>query len=78
MNEKFGQYLTGTVFNSNQQEFVKMVINYVRENGEITRNDLVNSYPFRFMKPAIQLFGDKMPILLDVIAALEKLLPNAA
>ena len=78
VNEKFGQYLTGNVLNANQQEFVKMVINYVRENGEITRNDLVNSYPFRFMKPAIQLFGDKMPLLLDVIAELEKLLPKAA
>ena len=77
VNEKFGQYLTGTVFNSNQQEFVKMVINYVRENGEITRNDLVNSYPFKFLHP-VQLFGDKMPILLNVIAELEKLLPKAA
>ena len=77
VNEKFGQYLTGTVFNSNQQEFVKMVINYVRENGEITRSDLVNSYPFRFLQP-VQLFGDKMPILLNVIAELEKLIPSAA
>ena len=77
VNEKFGQYLTGTVFNSNQQEFVKMVINYVRENGEITRSDLVNSYPFRFLQP-VQLFGDKMPILLNVIAELEKLVPRAA
>ena len=77
VNEKFGQYLTGTVFNSNQQEFVKMVINYVRENGEITRNDLVNSYPFKFLQP-VQLFGDKMPILLNVIAELEKLIPSAA
>ena len=77
VNEKFGRYLTGTVFNSNQQEFVKMVINYVRENGEITRSDLVNSYPFRFLQP-VQLFGDKMPILLNVIAELEKLIPSAA
>ena len=77
VNEKFGQYLTGNVLNSNQQEFVKMVINYVRENGEISRNDLVNSYPFQFMHP-VQLFGDKMPLLLNVIAELEKLVPRAA
>ena len=77
VNEKFGQYLTGTVFNSNQQEFVKMVINYVRENGEITCKDLANSYPFRLLN-AVQLFGEKMPILLDVITRLEKLLPTAA
>ena len=77
VNEKFGQYLTGTVFNSSQQEFIKMVINYVRENGEITRNDLVNSYPFKFLHP-VQLFGDKMPLLLNVVTELEKLLPRAA
>jgi type I restriction enzyme R subunit len=77
VNEKFGQYLTGNILNSNQQEFVKMVINYVRENGEISRNDLVNSYPFQFLHP-VQLFGDKMPLLLNVITELEKLLPRAA
>ena len=77
VNEKFGQYLTGTVFNSNQQEFVKMIINYVRENGEITCNDLANSYPFRLLN-AIQLFGEKMPILRDLVRSLEKLLPDAA
>ena len=77
VNEKFGQYLTGTVFNSSQQEFIKMVINYVRENGEITRNDLVNSYPFKFLQP-VQLFGDKMPLLLNVVTELERLLPRAA
>lgn len=77
INEKFGEYLTGTVFNSNQQEFVKTVINYVRENGEITRSDLVNAYPFKFMQP-VQLFGEKLPLLLNVITKLEKLIPNAA
>ena len=54
-----------------------MVINYVRENGEITRNDLVNSYPFKFLHP-VQLFGDKMPLLLDVISKLEHLVATAA
>lgn len=77
INEKFGEYLTGTVFNSSQQEFVKTVINYVRENGEITRSDLVNAYPFKFMQP-VQLFGEKLPLLLNVITELEKLLPKAA
>ena len=50
---------------------------YVRENGEISRNDLVNSYPFQFLQP-VRLFGDKMPLLLNVITELEKLLPRAA
>lgn len=77
VNEKFGQYLTGNVFNAKQQEFVKVVIGYVRENGEITREDLVNAFPFNFMHP-VQLFGDKLPLLLDVITTLEQLIPTAA
>ena len=76
VNEKFGQYLTGTVLNSRQQEFVKMVIDYVRVNGEISSNDIVNEWPFKAMPPAVQLFGDKMPLLLNVITELERLLPR--
>lgn len=78
VNEKFGQYLTGTVLNASQQEFVKMVINYVRVNGEISGDDIVNKWPFMAMPPAVQLFGNKMPHLLNVIKELEGLLPNAA
>lgn len=77
VNEKFGQYLTGNVFDAKQQEFVKVVIGYVRENGEITRDDLVNAFPFNLMHP-VQLFGDKLPLLLDVITTLEQLIPTAA
>lgn len=46
VNEKFGEYLSGNTFNSQQQEFVRTVINYVRENGDIMVEDLVNSEPF--------------------------------
>jgi len=78
-DSKFIYYaLKSTVLNSNQQEFVKMAINYVRVNGEISSNDIVNSWPFKAMPPAVQLFGDKMPLLLNVIAELEKLVPRAA
>ena len=46
VNEKFGEYLSGNRFNARQQEFVKSVINYVRENGDIETADLVNNEPF--------------------------------
>ena len=55
-----------------------MVIDYVRVNGEISSNDIVNEWPFKAMPPAVQLFGDKMPLLLNVITELERLLPKAA
>lgn len=41
VNEKFGEYLNGNLLNSQQQEFLKSIINYVRENGDIKREDLI-------------------------------------
>ena len=46
VNERFGEYLSGNTFNSQQQEFVQTIINYVRENGDIELGDMVNSEPF--------------------------------
>lgn len=46
INEKFGAYLSGNTFNSQQQEFILSIINYVRENGDIEVSDIVNIEPF--------------------------------
>ena len=46
VNEKFGEYLNGNTFNSQQQEFIMTIINYVRENGDIELGDMVNTEPF--------------------------------
>ena len=46
VNEKFGEYLNGNTFNSQQQEFILTIINYVRENGDIELSDMVNTEPF--------------------------------
>lgn len=46
VNEKFGEYLNGNTFNSQQQEFILTIINYVRENGDIIIDDMVNTEPF--------------------------------
>lgn len=46
INKKFGEYINGNKFNSQQQEFVLTIINYVRENGDIELSDIVNNEPF--------------------------------
>lgn len=46
VNDKFGEYLDGNTFNSQQQEFIMTIINYVRENGDIELEDMVNTEPF--------------------------------
>ena len=46
VNEKFGAFLNDNVMNSQQQEFVKAIIDYVRENGDIEASDLIERSPF--------------------------------
>jgi len=44
--EKFSQFLADNQLNSQQQEYVKTIINYVCENGDITREVIANESPF--------------------------------
>ncbi len=62
INEKFGTYLNENVLNAQQQEFVKTIINYVNENGDIEREDLLNTSPFDDLD-ILELFGEKMVML---------------
>jgi len=66
INDKFGQFLSENVLNARQQEFVKTIINYVRENGDITRYNLVNSSPFENYD-LTSIFGEKIGILLTIV-----------
>lgn len=69
VNEKFGQFLTENVLNSRQQEFVKTIISYVRENGDVTFDDLVNNSPFDNIN-IIRMFGDKIYIVQKIVEQL--------
>lgn len=66
INSKFGEFLSSNVLNSRQQEFVKTIINYVRENGDITRSNLVNSIPFENYN-IVEIFGEKINILMAIV-----------
>lgn len=66
INQKFAEYLNTNILSSKQQEFVKSIINYVQQNGDITRQDLVEKSPFSDFD-VVGLFNDKIDILLNVI-----------
>lgn len=66
INAKFSEYLNTNILSSKQQEFVKSIINYVRQNGDITRQDLVEKSPFSDFD-VVGLFDDKIDVLLNVI-----------
>ena len=44
--DKFSKFLDENTLNSQQQEYVKTIVNYVCENGDITREVIANESPF--------------------------------
>lgn len=66
INEKFGEFLSGNTFNSQQQEFVKSIIDYVRENGDIEAEDLIEKSPFDSYD-IISMFGAQAQILRNIV-----------
>lgn len=74
---KFGEFLLDTSFNAAQQEFFQSIVNYLRENGEVTAKDLVNSSPFDEM-PYEDVFADRMADLQHLISIINETFPVAA
>lgn len=71
VNEKFGEYLSGNLLNSQQQEFVWTIINYVRENGDVELSDLVNTEPFNNYD-LTEMFGVNLPTIVSVVKKLHE------
>ncbi|MCQ2404220.1 MAG: DEAD/DEAH box helicase family protein [Lentisphaeria bacterium] len=70
VQEKFGEFLTETVLNAEQQEFVKSIIDYLKENGEITKEDLQES-PFNNVQIPT-LFRDKLDVLMHFMDQIQE------
>lgn len=66
INKKFSKYLNTNVLSAKQQEFVKCIISYVQQNGDITKQDLVDKSPFSDFD-VVGLFDDKIDVLVSVI-----------
>ena len=77
VNEKFGEYLSGNLLNSQQQEFVQTIISYVRENGDVELSDLVNTDPFNNYD-LNEIFGVQLPMIVSVVEKLHKSILAAA
>ena len=65
INDNFSIFLNNNVLNSRQQEFVKIIINYVRENGDITFEDLNKTQFDNY--DIVEMFGEKFYILKAII-----------
>ena len=73
VNEKFGKYLNGSALTVEQQEFLKTIIDYVRENGNISKTDLLEAAPFNEYN-IIEVFGESVPVVNDIVSTLENVI----
>lgn len=69
INEKFSEYLSGNLLTSEQQEFIYSIINYVRENGDVEAQVLIEESPFDHFD-IFKLFGNNIPAVTKVVNTL--------
>lgn len=69
VDEKLGKYLNASTLSFDQQEFLKSIIDYVRENGNITNEDLLNDAPFNGYD-ILDLFGGSIGTVSHIVTTL--------
>ncbi len=69
INEKLSQYLNNNTLSAEQMEFIYSIINYVRENGDITGQVVIEEAPFDNFS-VIDLFDTNAHVVADVVNTL--------
>ena len=76
INDKFGQYLNENVLTAEQMEFINSIINYVKENGDITGKEVISESPFDSYS-VLDLFDSQAYIVANVINTLHSCVEKA-
>ncbi len=71
-NEAFSEFLTDKDLNSNQMEFVKLIINYIVKNGVMDK-EVLNEHPFNKYGNVVQLFKDRIETAKNIIKRIDEL-----
>jgi type I restriction enzyme R subunit len=71
INTKLGQFINDSTLNSSQQEFLKVIVNFVKENGDITVDDLINTEPFESIE-LDYLFSDDLDSVIKIVNVLHE------
>ena len=69
--------MNGNALNAQQQEFVKAIINYVRENGDIKTEDLLEKSPFDNYD-LVTLFGENIQAIIHIVGVFHDCVSVAA
>lgn len=71
-NEAFSEILSDKTLNSNQMEFVKLIVNYIITNGIIDKA-VLNEHPFNKFGNVIDLFEGKVKTVKKIIKKIDEL-----
>ncbi len=71
-NEAFSEFLSDESLNSNQMEFVKLIIDYIVSNGLIDKI-ILNEQPFNKFGNVVELFEDRMETARNIIKKIDAL-----
>lgn len=72
VNEKYGAFLAGNLLSPMQQDFVRTILDYVRETGDITPDDIVGKQPFCDFD-SVDLFQERLHDVQAMVAFLHGL-----
>ncbi|KNF09942.1 type I restriction enzyme EcoKI R protein [Gottschalkia purinilytica] len=71
-NEAFSEFLSDETLNSNQMEFVKLVVDFIIDNGIIDKS-IFNDQPFNKFGNVVTLFGDKLETAKSIMKKIDEL-----
>ena len=66
VNKKFEEFIDTSQLTGEQLEFVHSIINYVRENGDVVSEDLIDDSPFNNYN-LMDVFGNNIPVVNKVV-----------
>ncbi len=69
VNKAFSKYLNENILNATQKEFIYSIINYVRENGDVEPQVLIEESPFDHFD-LLHLFGNNISVVNYVVNTL--------
>lgn len=70
VNEAFSSFLSDSDLNSNQIEFVKIIIDYISKNGYLEKSQLQKD-PFKNFGSLVHLFEYNKPVLQNIIYTID-------
>ncbi len=71
-NELFSEFITDQSLNSNQMEFVTLIVNHIVENGALDK-EILNDQPFSKFGSILNLFEGKMDVANIIVSRIDEL-----